>query len=123
MAANRETAWPQQTSTKTKDTEAKGLDARLCDRFPDCQDIFLSVLVLSSLLVHHLGVFPDLVSLFGSGDLGSQREPYTVVPRSIGHPVNRTPRMSGHASSGTQPRESNGKKSKKRIKNEDPNVL
>ena len=47
----------------------------------------------------------------------------TVVPRLIGHPVNRTPRLSGHASSGTQPRESNGKKSKKKIKNEVLNVL
>ena len=60
----------------------------------------------------------DRVSLsLYSSDLG------TVVPRLVGRSASRTPRMSGHASSGTQPRESNGKKSKKRIKNEVPNVL
>ena len=51
------------------------------------------------------------------------KEGYTVVPRQVGHSVIRSPRHSGLEFSGTQPRESNGKKSKKRIKNEVPRVL
>ena len=47
----------------------------------------------------------------------------TVVPRKFVHSVNGTPRISGHGFSGTQPRESNGKKSKKRPKNKETNVL
>ena len=41
----------------------------------------------------------------------------TVVPRQFVHSVNGTPRKSGNGFSGTQPRESNGQKLKKRIKN------
>ena len=63
------------------------------------------------------------VTAVGSLD---RAERATVEPRLVGHPAIRTPQQSGHGSSGTQPRESNGKKSKKMIKNEVPtesNVL
>ena len=38
----------------------------------------------------------------------------TVEPQQIGHPAIRTPRQSGHGFSGTQPRESNEKKTEEK---------
>ena len=39
---------------------------------------------------------------------------HTVVPWQIEHPVIRTPRISGHGFSAAQPRESNGKKTRRK---------